>query len=89
MTENPSPSGPDLTQGIPVSALDGGKLLGHVGKQDVLLLQIADEILAIDAFCSHYHGPLIDGLVEDYTVRCPWHHACFDLRSGRRSGLPP
>ncbi|PSH67278.1 MULTISPECIES: FAD-dependent oxidoreductase [Phyllobacterium] len=88
MTENPSPSGPDLTQGIPVSALDGGKLLGHVGKQDVLLLQIADEILAIDAFCSHYHGPLIDGLVEDYTVRCPWHHACFDLRSGEALRAP-
>jgi NADPH-dependent 2,4-dienoyl-CoA reductase/sulfur reductase-like enzyme/nitrite reductase/ring-hydroxylating ferredoxin subunit len=88
MTENPSPSGPDLTQGVPVTALDGGKLLGHVGKQDVLLLRIADEIFAIDAYCSHYHGPLIDGLVEGDTVRCPWHHACFDLRSGEAIRAP-
>jgi NADPH-dependent 2,4-dienoyl-CoA reductase/sulfur reductase-like enzyme/nitrite reductase/ring-hydroxylating ferredoxin subunit len=88
MTENRSSSGPDLTQGIPVTALDGGKLLGHVGKQDVLLLRVADEIFAIDALCSHYHGPLVDGLVEGNTVRCPWHHACFDLRSGEAIRAP-
>ena len=88
MAENQSPSGPDLTQGVPVTALDGGKLLGHVGEQDVLLLRVADEMFAIDALCSHYHGPLIEGLVVGNTVRCPWHHACFDLRSGEAIRAP-
>jgi NADPH-dependent 2,4-dienoyl-CoA reductase/sulfur reductase-like enzyme/nitrite reductase/ring-hydroxylating ferredoxin subunit len=88
MVENQSPSGPDLTQGVPVTALDGGKLLGHVGQQDVLLVRVADEIFAIEAYCSHYHGPLIDGLVVESTVRCPWHHACFDLRSGEPIRAP-
>ncbi len=88
MVEIQSPSGPDLTQGVPVTALDGGKLLGHVGQQDVLLLRVADEVFAIDAYCSHYHGPLIDGLVVETTVRCPWHHACFDLRSGEAIRAP-
>ncbi len=88
MTDDQSSSGPDLTKGIPVSALDGGKCLGYVGKQDVLLLQVADEIFAIDARCSHYHGPLIDGLVVGNTVRCPWHHACFDLRNGEAIRAP-
>ena len=46
------------------------------------------EIFAIDAHCSHYHGPLVDGLVADGAVRCPWHHACFDLRTGEAIRAP-
>jgi apoptosis-inducing factor 3 len=84
MAENQSkPVGPDLTQGVALTALpDGGKLVGHVGDAEVLLLRLGAEIFAIEAHCSHYHGPLADGLVVDGTVRCPWHHACFDLRTG-------
>jgi NADPH-dependent 2,4-dienoyl-CoA reductase/sulfur reductase-like enzyme/nitrite reductase/ring-hydroxylating ferredoxin subunit len=88
MTEQQSSSGPDLTQGVAVTALDGGKLLGHVGKQAVLLVRADTGIFAIDALCSHYHGPLVDGLVEGNTIRCPWHHACFDLRSGEAIRAP-
>jgi apoptosis-inducing factor 3 len=84
MTEDQSkPAGPDLTQGVTLDALpDGGKLVGHVGEADILLLRLGAEIFAIDALCSHYHGPLADGLVADGAVRCPWHHARFDLRTG-------
>lgn len=88
MAQDQSPSGPDLTQGVPVIALDGGKLLGHVGEKDILVVRSGDEIFAIDAQCSHYHGPLVDGLVDGSTVRCPWHHACFDLRSGEAIRAP-
>jgi NADPH-dependent 2,4-dienoyl-CoA reductase/sulfur reductase-like enzyme/nitrite reductase/ring-hydroxylating ferredoxin subunit len=83
-----SPSGPDLVQGVALSEFSGETLLGHVGDQDVLLVRAGSEIFAIDAYCSHYHGPLADGLVVGDSIRCPWHHACFDLRSGEATRAP-
>lgn len=81
--------GPDLTAGIPLAALaDGGKLAGRVGKDEVLLVRRGAEVFAVDAQCTHYHGPLVDGLVVGDSVRCPWHHACFDLRTGEALRAP-
>jgi NADPH-dependent 2,4-dienoyl-CoA reductase/sulfur reductase-like enzyme/nitrite reductase/ring-hydroxylating ferredoxin subunit len=86
--EQAQPSGPDLTQGVDPGAFKDGKLVGHVGEREILLVREGSEIFAIDAHCSHYHGPLADGLVVDGTVRCPWHHACFDLCTGEATRAP-
>ncbi|MGA0609633.1 FAD-dependent oxidoreductase [Caldimonas sp. KR1-144] len=80
---------PDLAQGIAVDALaDGAMLAGRVGEEPVLLARRGDEFLAIGAQCSHYHGPLAEGLLVGDTVRCPWHHACFSLRTGEALRAP-
>ena len=86
--EQTTPAGPDLTEGVAVADFTDGKLVGHVGDEEVLLIRSGGEIFAIDAHCSHYHGPLADGIVVGETVRCPWHHACFDLRSGEALRAP-
>src|SRR5258707_9465579 len=86
--EQAPPSGPDLTLGIELSEFTGETLLGHVGEEDVLLVRSGSGVFAIDAHCSHYHGPLAEGLVVGESIRCPWHHACFDLRTGEAARAP-
>ena len=83
------PKGPDLSAGVSAAEItDGGMLLGHVNGEAVLLARRGDEIFAIGATCAHYSGPLAEGLVVEDTVRCPWHHACFSLRTGEAVGAP-
>ena len=85
MTEKTSsPMGPDLTQGIALSELaEGGMITGHIDGEAVLLVHQAGEIFAVGATCTHYGAPLADGLLVGDTIRCPWHHACFSLRTGQ------
>jgi apoptosis-inducing factor 3 len=88
-TEQSKPQGPDLGQGVPLSDIpDGGMLAGHVGDDDVLIARRGNQYFAISSTCSHYGGPLAAGLIVDDTVRCPWHHACFSLRTGEAIGAP-
>ncbi len=83
MDESKSTDVPDLTRGIAVTDLGKtGKVVGKVGDAEVLVVKQGEECFAIGAHCTHYKGPLVDGLVVGDTVRCPWHHACFSLRTG-------
>jgi NADPH-dependent 2,4-dienoyl-CoA reductase/sulfur reductase-like enzyme/nitrite reductase/ring-hydroxylating ferredoxin subunit len=89
MTTAETSMGPDLQHGIAVSTLaDGGMISGHVGEEAVLLVRKGDEFFALDAVCTHYGGPLAEGALVGETIRCPWHHACFNLRTGSAVAAP-
>jgi NADPH-dependent 2,4-dienoyl-CoA reductase/sulfur reductase-like enzyme/nitrite reductase/ring-hydroxylating ferredoxin subunit len=82
-------SGPDFAAGIPAAQLgDGAMMLGHAQGEAVLLARRGAEVFAIGATCTHYGGPLAEGLLVEDTVRCPWHHACFSLRTGAALRAP-
>jgi len=88
-TQGDELSGPDLAEGVPAASLpDGGMISGHVGKEPVLLARLGEEVFAIGSKCTHYGGPLGDGVISGGTVRCPWHHACFSLRTGEAVRAP-
>ena len=73
----------DLAEGVALQELpDGGMLRGQVDGEEVLLIRRGETAYAVGASCSHYHGPLGEGLLAGDTLRCPWHHACFDIRTG-------
>jgi len=78
--------GPDLAAGVEAAQLkEGEPLLGHAVGEAVVLVRSGGELCAVCAACSHYGGPLAEGIVESNTIRCPWHHARFDLRTGAPS----
>ncbi|HEY7232190.1 MAG TPA: FAD-dependent oxidoreductase [Pseudolabrys sp.] len=82
-------SGPDFAQGVAASGLpDGAMMAGHVGSDEVLLVRQNGRLFALSAHCTHYHGPLADGLLVEATVRCPWHHAHFSLETGEAIAAP-
>lgn len=83
------PIGPDLTAGVALGDVpEGGTLGGHVGDENVLVTKKNGKPLALGARCTHYGAPLDKGLVVGGTVRCPWHHARFDLETGEAVGAP-
>jgi NADPH-dependent 2,4-dienoyl-CoA reductase/sulfur reductase-like enzyme/nitrite reductase/ring-hydroxylating ferredoxin subunit len=87
--ETTAPPLRDLSRGVEAREIpEGGMLLGRVGDDDVVLARSGDRFYAIAAHCTHYHGPLAEGLIVDDTVRCPLHHACFSLRTGEALRAP-
>lgn len=75
--------------GIAESELPGDQIIvGHVDGEGVLLTRCEGQVCAIGASCTHYGGPLAEGLRVGDTIRCPWHHARFSLRTGEALAAP-
>ena len=83
MGEAAGATGPDFSEGIALSRIPvGDTLSGRVGEEPVLLSNFDGELFAVGGSCTHYGGALAEGIHEGGSVRCPLHHACFDLRTG-------
>lgn len=89
MSEPIQPSGPELSEGVAVTDVpDNGILVGQFKGEPVLLVRKGQSVFAVGAACTHYGAPLAEGIVAGHQLRCPWHHAWFDVRSGEAVGPP-
>ncbi|XP_010794288.1 apoptosis inducing factor mitochondria associated 4 [Notothenia coriiceps] len=61
---------------------DGQMKEVKVGDQEVLLVRTQGQYSAVGSRCSHYNAPLIKGALVGDRVRCPFHGACFNVRTG-------
>jgi NADPH-dependent 2,4-dienoyl-CoA reductase/sulfur reductase-like enzyme/nitrite reductase/ring-hydroxylating ferredoxin subunit len=89
VSESGELAGPDFSAGVSLDGLPmNGTLGGRVGDEAVLLSRFDDGLFAVGGSCTHYGAALSSGLLDRSTVRCPLHHACFDLRTGEALRAP-
>src|SRR5947209_16654468 len=83
--------GPDFAQGVALADVaEGGMILGHVAGDAVLLARRGHELFAIGAECTHYHGPLAEGVLVEDTVPLPLAPRMFQSEyrgSATRTGV--
>jgi NADPH-dependent 2,4-dienoyl-CoA reductase/sulfur reductase-like enzyme len=89
MSDQQAAVGPDFSLGVAaVDLADGAVLSGHVAGKAAIMIRRGADVFVVGAYCSHYHAPLADGLVVGDEIRCPWHHACFSLKTGAATRAP-
>ncbi|MCW6160272.1 MAG: Rieske 2Fe-2S domain-containing protein [Candidatus Micrarchaeales archaeon] len=71
----------DLVEKKPVKVDVDGK--------HVFLVMIDGKLFAMDEVCSHRGGPLEKGALDGYNIKCPWHGAIYDVRTGKVSSSTP
>lgn len=54
----------------------------------VLLVKQKGIFSAVGPKCTHYGAPLNTGVLGDGRIRCPWHGACFNLKTGDIEDFP-
>lgn len=51
-------------------------------ENEILLAKTNGSYYALAPHCTHYGAPLAEGVLSGDTIVCPWHHACFNVRTG-------
>ena len=89
-TDEKALPGPDLgTEGVTVDEVpEGGMLVGHFQGEPVVLIRNRGAVYGMGGKCTHYGGPLGEGLFDGDVVHCPWHHACFKPETGEAVSAP-
>ncbi|XP_072013817.1 apoptosis-inducing factor 3-like [Amphiura filiformis] len=67
---------------------DGEMKEVEIGKGKALLVKEFGEFSAIGHKCTHYGAPLVKGVLCNGRVRCPWHGACFNTKTGDIEDFP-
>ncbi|XP_046554084.1 apoptosis-inducing factor 3-like [Haliotis rubra] len=55
---------------------------------NVLLTREKGQYYAVGPKCTHYGASLANGVLCNGQVRCPWHGACFNIKTGDIEDFP-
>jgi 3-phenylpropionate/trans-cinnamate dioxygenase ferredoxin component len=66
----------------------GERLFVEIDGQPIVIFNISGQYFAIADVCSHDDGPVGDGRLDGFEIKCPRHGASFDVRDGRVLTLP-
>jgi nitrite reductase/ring-hydroxylating ferredoxin subunit len=64
---------------------EGGMLKVEANGKQIVLSMVEGKVYAVDEICTHEGGPLDEGELNEYDLKCPWHYAVFDVRNGKVS----
>jgi nitrite reductase/ring-hydroxylating ferredoxin subunit/ferredoxin-thioredoxin reductase catalytic subunit len=53
-----------------------------IGKADVAVVRVGEEVFALSNVCRHAFAPLAEGFVDGHALVCPWHGWRYDVRTG-------
>jgi nitrite reductase/ring-hydroxylating ferredoxin subunit/ferredoxin-thioredoxin reductase catalytic subunit len=53
-----------------------------IGKSDIAIVRVGDDVFALSNVCRHAFAPLADGFVSGHELVCPWHGWRYDVRAG-------
>jgi NADPH-dependent 2,4-dienoyl-CoA reductase/sulfur reductase-like enzyme/nitrite reductase/ring-hydroxylating ferredoxin subunit len=84
MADQDLPDAPDLaSEGFPSAHLHEGALAPAIYEGErIVLLRLQGRVYALEGACKHYGAPLDEGVFDGVCIRCPWHHARFDVQTG-------
>lgn len=78
----------DVTVARVTDLVDGEMKQVSANGVEILLSCVGGNIHAVGAHCTHYGAPLVEGVLSGERVVCPWHHACFNVRTGNLEEPP-
>ncbi|MBV9299569.1 MAG: non-heme iron oxygenase ferredoxin subunit [Verrucomicrobia bacterium] len=60
----------------------------HIDDPEIAVFNLDGKFFAIADVCTHDQARLSDGELAGDTIICPWHGACFSVRTGEALSPP-
>ena len=60
----------------------------HIDDPEIAVFNLEGKFFAIADVCTHDQARLSDGELAGDTIICPWHGACFSVRTGEALSPP-
>lgn len=62
--------------------------LKRIDDLEIALVNLDGMFFAVKDICTHDQASLSEGELVGDTIVCPWHGACFSVRTGEALSLP-